>query len=435
MYREGRTLAPARAGASELAGGSQGLHTLKRGGRWLSDSPRPSRQRKPRRPKAGNEIRPSPLRPHVLAEDRILKWRTPAGWQYRTKIASVITQEGADAVFELVLAGLEPDTAKNYGAGLLRFTQFCDELGIQEEGRMPAPEYLLAAFLARHAGTVQHKTMGNWLSGLRIHHAVNGASWSGDMLVKYAKKGAKKLNPPSLPKRPPVTLEHMEALLNGLDLANTFDAAVFALASTAFWGCRRLGELLIPSRKAFRPDRHVARSAKVGYRSIPNGTRYAIFHIPWTKTTASEGADIILTGISGFLDPVTALRHHLNINSTVPGVAPLFAFEDGEDGAWRPMTRDVFLRRCNTIWSSTGMENLSGHCFRIGGATELLLRGIHPDVVSALGSWKSRAFLDYWRKIESIIPLFISQASDPSRLQLMRTSMDNFRRRHSLREQ
>lgn len=142
-------------------------------------------------------------------------------------------------MLDLMLAGLEPSTAKNYGAGLLRFAQFCDELGVPEKERMPAPEYLLAAFLARHAGTVQHKTMGNWLAGLRLHHAVNGATWNGEMMVGYAKKGARKLNPAQLPKRPPVTLEHLEALLKRLDLGNTFDAAVFALACTAFWGCRR----------------------------------------------------------------------------------------------------------------------------------------------------------------------------------------------------
>ena len=158
---------------------------------------------------------------------------------FRSDMTKRLTREGTEAVFGLMLAGLEPGTAKNYGAGLLRFTQFCNELGVPEDERMPAQEYLLAAFLAHHAGTVQSKTMGNWLAGLRLHHAVNGVAWKGDVMVSYARKGAQKLGPPQRPKRPPVTLEHMQALLEGLDLGNTFDAAVFALACAAFWGCRR----------------------------------------------------------------------------------------------------------------------------------------------------------------------------------------------------
>lgn len=184
------------------------------------------------------------------------------------------------------------------------------------------------------------------------------------------------------------------------------------------------------SAAVFRPDRHVPRSAKVGHRRLQSGVEYAIFHLPWTKTTAAEGADVVLTAIDGYLNPVMVLRHHLNINKAVPDTAPFFAFENGTGGQWKPMTRDWFLKKCNAVWSRAGLQNLSGHCFRIGGATELLLRGTHPDVVSTIGGWKSSAFLDYWRQVESIIPLFVSNASDESRVQLMRDSMENFRRRH-----
>ena len=53
-------------------------------------------------------------------------------------------------------------------------------------------------------------------------------------------------------------------------------------------------------------------------------------------------------------------------------------------------------------------------------------------MVAALGSWKSKAFLEYWRRIEYIIPLFVSQASDSARVQLMNESMERFRRAHRL---
>ena len=39
-------------------------------------------------------------------------------------------------------------TREGWGAGLLCFNQYCDSINIPEEERMPAPEILLAMFVA-----------------------------------------------------------------------------------------------------------------------------------------------------------------------------------------------------------------------------------------------------------------------------------------------
>ncbi|KAH9850064.1 hypothetical protein C2E23DRAFT_735920 [Lenzites betulinus] len=389
--------------------------------------------RKPRRPQPQNVVAKSPLRPFVLADERITSWTSPHAASFHQQLSTLVSPAAASNLIHVIAEGLDIRTKKNYGAGLLRFTQFCDDYHVAEKDRMPASEPLIAAFVARHAGLVRYDTIGSWLSGLSIWHAINGARWQGSSILSYAKKGAKKLEPPPLPKRPPVTLEHMHALFIGLNLSNTFDAAVFAVACSAFWGCRRLGELILPSRAGFDAAKNVQSGVEVGIRVLPSGVKYAVFHIPWTKTTKKDGADIILTANSDPTDPVTALIHHRTINRGLPSHAPLFAFEcSGESDGWAPMTRDWFLNRCNTVWENASLGKLTGHCFRIGGATELLLRGTHPDIVATQGGWKSKSFLEYWRKIEAILPLFISNAFDKSRAQLVSNSMDQFRRRNNL---
>ncbi|KIO05460.1 hypothetical protein M404DRAFT_141343 [Pisolithus tinctorius Marx 270] len=90
------------------------------------------------------------------------------------------------------------------------------------------------------------------------------------------------------------------------------------------------------------------------------------------------------------------------------------------------MTRPWFLNRCNQIWVSAGFPDMPGHAFRIGGATELLLQGVPPDVVATQGRWKSQAFLDYWHQINSILPLFISSSANSTRLLSLDSVMDNF---------
>ncbi|KAI0634365.1 hypothetical protein C8Q77DRAFT_1055347, partial [Trametes polyzona] len=376
-------------------------------------------------------VAPSPLRPFVLADERISHWTSPHALEFRASLSQILPPSTSNRLFHTILGGLETGTKKNYGAGLLRFTQFCDEAGIPESVRMPAPEPVIAAFVARYAGTVRHDTIGGWLAGLALWHAINGAPWGGGKMLAYAKKGARRIQPPPLPKRPPVTLEHLHALFAGLRLDNTFDAAVFAVACVAFWGCRRLGELVIPSRRGFDPGKHVAAAVEVGVRTVPSKVKYAVFHIPWTKTTKTAGTDIVLTQNNDPSDPVTALLNHRMLNKEIPSGAPMFAFlTPATVEGWAPMTRGWFLQRCNQVWMQAGLGILTGHCFRIGGATELLLMGTHPDIVATQGGWKSRAFLEYWRKIEAILPLFISNSFNQSRVQLLHDTMDSFRRRH-----
>ncbi|EIW64723.1 DNA breaking-rejoining enzyme [Trametes versicolor FP-101664 SS1] len=395
-------------------------------------SPPILRVRKPRKPKTENQITTSNFRPHVLAEDRLAAWHTPFGSAFRSTASSFLPKETSSLLFSTMLQAIEPKTRKNYGAGLLRFTQFCDCIHIPKKDRMPANETLLAAFIATWAGKVARTTTDSWLAGLAFWHTLNGAPWHGDRILRTTCQAAGKLEPAKLAKRPPVTLEHMHALRAGLNLSNAFDAAVYATACCAFWGCRRLGELVIGSRNAFDAAKHVARGTTVSFKELPGGARYAIFHIPWTKTTKFAGADVVLTVNPDPTEPASALRHHLVANASVPATAPLFSFET-DSGAWAPMTRDWFLDRCNEVWKAADLGEISGHCFRIGGATELLLRGTHPDIVATQGGWKSRSFLEYWRKIESILPLFISSSFDKSRLKLVEDSMTAFKRKYGPR--
>jgi len=136
---------------------------------------------------------------------------------------------------------------------------------------------------------------------------------------------------------------------------------------------------------------------------------YASLHIPWTKTTGIDGAIISITSRDDPSCPLAALRHHLLCNQGVPSSAPFFSYRTNT-GSWSPVTKGWFLARCNQVWKDAGLLEMLGHGFRIGGATHLLLLGVAPDIVAVQGRWLSRAFLEYWRRVESILPLFISKS-------------------------
>ncbi|KAI6154728.1 hypothetical protein BKA82DRAFT_3969337, partial [Pisolithus tinctorius] len=201
----------------------------------------PSHVKIPRRPRPDASIHPSPWRPHVAASNRLICWSSPQGADFLSSLESHFPQQSVFRLFHVMLQSLDVNTRSNYGAGLLRFTQFCDLFAIPETSRMPAPSELISLFAAHHAGHVSEKTLNNWLAGLHFWHIVNGMPWNGDDMLRHVRRGFTKLVPPSSKraKRPPITLEALCILHDCLNLTNTFDTSVWALASIAFWSCCR----------------------------------------------------------------------------------------------------------------------------------------------------------------------------------------------------
>ncbi|KAF9458323.1 hypothetical protein BDZ94DRAFT_1270859 [Collybia nuda] len=73
-----------------------------------------------------------------------------------------------------------------------------------------------------------------------------------------------------------------------------------------------------------------------------------------------------------------------------------------------------------------GLESALDHSFCIGSATEHLLQGIAPVLVQRHGRWKTQeSFMQYWRKIDNILPTFFS-SHDPTLIACLQSSMDCF---------
>jgi hypothetical protein len=194
---------------------------------------------------------------------------------------------------------------------------------------------------------------------------------------------------------------------------------------------QRFGELSVPSHNLFNPSRHVTNVVHIEYGTTILGVEHASFNIPWSKTSGIKGAKITLTDINDPTKPVVALQHHKAVNTKVPKGTPLFAYETS-DGSQEPLTKHSWLVRCNEVWIVAGYQPLLSHAFRIGGCTEMLLRGINPNIVCIQGRCKSKAFLKYWHKIQSVLPLFISQLFLSVRSAVLKLSMSRFASKYSL---
>ncbi|KAF7295754.1 hypothetical protein HMN09_01117900 [Mycena chlorophos] len=390
--------------------------------------PAPANPARPRKPKPGNEIAHSQFRPPVLAKNRLRQWSSPAMEAFKADLEARFLAERAAKMMDAIFDGFAPNTHETYASGLLRFHQYCDKLDIPEANRIPASTQLLLAFITEHIAEVGGGTVKSWMSGVKAMHDVCNAQWNGDeRVIELARRTANKEGAIfSKPPRPPASIMHIVALCDNLDPRDPADAAVKATALTAFWGCRRLGELTIPSANSFDAKYHVQRSVQL------HSTDLAFtFDIPWTKTTKQKGGTVVITKRDDKLCPVAALGQHYSANMLPLPNTPLFAFR-GKDGAWCAMTKPYFLARCAAIWEKEGMMDLAGHSFRIGGSSELLMAGVAPEVVAAIGGWTSLAFLLYWRKLGHIIPKVVHAAYHKKSFQELAEMIEEFRRKNNI---
>lgn len=379
----------------------------------------------------------NPLRPNVRAVDRIHAWHTPYSIAKRQdtsdKLSPRIVELGEKAMQE----ALADPTKSTYAAGLLRFNQFCNELHIPETLRMPASEDLIIGFIGFHLGKVSGDSVKGWLSGLRAWHDLNGAPWPSDSRkIRFARAGSRIAG--SHHKRPirnPITIAHMLALVLALDFNLSFHRAVWAVACNAFWGCRRLGELTIPGVTKFNPKKHVSRNTILQFKLHPNNAPKSIhFRIPWTKTTKEQGASVTAVAQKDelrILCPYIAMKRHLEGSPNIPADFSLFGYVD-ESGNLQHMVKSTFLTFCESIWKGKGLLNVHGHSFRIGGAVELLIAKVPPEVVAAMGGWTSLAFLIYWRRFEEILPAHILKAYDSDQISRLKSTLDDYRKTNNI---
>ncbi|QRV85680.1 Reverse transcriptase domain protein [Ceratobasidium sp. AG-Ba] len=299
--------------------------------------------------------------------------------------------------------GLAKSTKLNYESGLKAYTEFCTSRQINNNLAFPASEATILGFAASMASQKAASSISGMISGLRMWHILHNAPWPTIPCMKIFLKGLAAMAPPSSRRdpRPPVTATMLARLHQSLSLDSPRDAAIFAVACTIFWGQCRSGEVLGSSRAFHTPRRYPSRSSLLEPFSA-NGSRELT--LPCTKTRQHLGDRVSILRQIGREDPIWALQNHFYVNRDVPASFHLFGYMKMVHGRASPrcLTKEEFLLRCNEIWGSHGLPKITGHSFRIGGTTELLLRGVDPEIVKRMGRWSSDAHMRYWRKTNEI---------------------------------
>jgi hypothetical protein len=355
-------------------------------------------------------------------------WSSPFSIERQRTFGNELPADVVNRTYATLLGSYVPGTHDNYAAGLLRFHQFCDRHEISENARMPASHFLLAAFIAEHVGTVGSGTVKSWMSGVKAWHDVNGASWEGDdRWVELARHTANKEGTAfKRDQRGPVTMEHMIALRADMDLNKPFDAALWSCATAAFWGCRRLGELTVPSYTKFDPKFHVTHGVEARDVTARNSAAATVIHIPWTKSTHEKGRQLTLTARADEFCPKAAFHNHMLVNKHVPPHAHPFS---------RSMRGTAHGPRWQNLGSSDAATS-SGKTRRSCAFLDTVsVSGDPPNYYSPAlcpRSWPHWEVGCPWcscsigEKIEHIIPMNIGKAYDKNKIDKVAKAFEDF---------
>ena len=125
----------------------------------------------------------------------------------------------------------------------------------------------------------------------------------------------------------------------------------------------------------------------------------ATFHIAASKTIQYQqrSLSIPLPHIPGsLLCPITALRHHLRLNSR-PIIPPLFSVVCPTSQQLFPLTSHHFSVFTSKVISVIGLvtANYFPHSFKHGGASFTLRCNVPAELIQLQGDWQSDAYLIY----------------------------------------
>ncbi|KAJ3560708.1 hypothetical protein NP233_g10660 [Leucocoprinus birnbaumii] len=361
---------------------------------------------------SSSPVNAATLRPPCRADERIFRWtgvNTPPPATINNPVLQMLTDAASRASLR---------DAGAYGAGLRKFHIFCDIFDIAEELRLPAPFHILHSFAVWaasdpdsinpdlksicHFEPVAVSTVRKYLSAIRAWHIAQGwpepLTQSDLIRIDWSLQGLERIMPRrKRPPRPPVTIKLLRVMRGALNLAEPFDACIWAMATCAFWGIMRFGEVSYPSSRTFDGSKHLKR-CDVTFDEDTNGVPYARLNLPCAKT--AKPGEIQQVFLATQEPEVCALEALANLAKVVPAKKedPLFSWSD-RFGKVRPMAKEAALKKINSISKEAGLGETFGHSFRIGGASYFLAKKVDPEILRASHQPAHRQYFEPLRAV------------------------------------
>ncbi|KAA1096284.1 hypothetical protein PGT21_011625 [Puccinia graminis f. sp. tritici] len=256
---------------------------------------------------------------------------------------------------------------------------------------------------------VKATTVEKYLYGIQAWHKYHSAQYPKESKTKVntlLKSSAKvDAQVPPKPKKAAVHLKHLLILVQALTGKGEKEEAVKDLAITAFWGMARLAELTYPNESGpitrasslLTSDAQTTNTdqQRVTWLTLRNaktcgpgksqeiqlkemGTELCPVGAIERRLANAKGAD---TSLFGFRTDKG--RHHLTRNTVISTIKKVWT--------------DTVISTIKKVWTDNNLEGLSGHSFRVGGASLRFALGVPVEEICSMGRWTSSCYKLYIR--------------------------------------
>jgi hypothetical protein len=308
----------------------------------------------------------------------------------------------ADTLAELGNLGIAASTWSTYRTAKTMIKK-C-ETDTSEDMSIPLNQRKILIFIdwLVRVRKVKASTINSYLAGIRQLHVVTGLEPPNlrSSLVKLVLKGIE--NRDGIHKRQrkfvgrlPMTMNMMLVFKNTIvnsEFSRHDKKLLWAVATVAFAGAFRIGEILSKHESTFDPDFTLLTQDVSWSRDSSNKT---VIHVCLKCPKESKSAAPTIVDIyqnEGALCPVKAffMWHKLRHRKID---APLFRLENGT-----PLTGEKLNSIMSKLlgpYTDSSVGSFNTHSFRIGLASMLGNLGFSDEEVKAAGRWSSRAFEAY----------------------------------------
>ncbi|KAA1117107.1 hypothetical protein PGTUg99_035883 [Puccinia graminis f. sp. tritici] len=191
------------------------------------------------------------------------------------------------------------------------------------------------------------------------------------------------IDTPKKPCKMAVTIKIMVKLTELLSSGDPFQRALFDLSVVAFWGMARLVELTYNNSNGPLWRQALLLTSDVHFNQEERGNNVTL--VVRGAKKASPGEELL-----------NEAKQFVATN----GETLLFGFT-GTDGSQTHITKPVATRALDKIWKAQNFEGVSGHCFRVGGASIQKDFRVPDKQICVRGRWNSDCYKLYLREFPS----------------------------------
>jgi hypothetical protein len=310
------------------------------------------------------------------------------------------------------LLGYRWNTLLSYNAAVKKYQTFA-----KETGRLPYTLPLTPLDIYEFCGwagrtaekpttqDVTANTLRKYLAGIQMWHTFHDVAYPEQTKLKVGtmlKSSAYvDVESPKKPQKKAVTIAILIKLAEVLATGGPFQRALFDLCVVAFWGMARLVELTYNDDSGQLRAQASLLTTDVR-KGSENGAEVTQLIVRGAKTASPGEEQVIhLRALPHMLCPVLAVNRRLseakkNGVQDKDGNNSLFGFTE-PGGHRQHITRPMATRALDKIWRACGFVGVSGHSFRVGGASLQKALGMPIEQICQRGRWTSDCYKLYLR--------------------------------------